>query len=58
MLVVSQSLGLGLVHHGRKPLKTSQNHNGSQEPETLEALQLLWVAKLGEFLLGISVSDF
>ena len=41
--------------------ETSQNHNGSQEPETsetLEALQLLWVAKLGEFLLGISVSDF
>ena len=37
-------MGLGLVHHGRKPLKTSQNHNGSQEPETsetLEALQLL-----------------
>jgi len=32
-----------------KHLKTS---------ETLEALQLLWVAKLGEFLLGISVSDF
>ena len=25
VLVVSQSLGLGLVHHGRKPLKTSQN---------------------------------
>lgn len=61
MLVVSQSFsipGSGAGASWTKATKeTSQNHNGSQEPETsetLEALQLLWVAKLGEFLLGIS----